>query len=395
MTDLQAPLGTPPDTGQVARVLMADRGDPLVGPLTDALDDRFDVVGHIDAELTSWERLLVAAATFRPDRRDWAERFFKSNAGVALRSHRARQGLAAAAGTADVVFQTHALFDTSDDRTVMYLDCTHRQSMEQWPDWNPLHGRALRRWLVRETEQYHRAAHLFAFSTETADSLVGQYAVPRDRVTVVGAGANLTRLPELPRSPRPASAPSILFVGNDFERKGGPRLVEAFARLRRRFPDARLRIAGTPRPLPAEDGVEQLGRIRGRDHMSQLYAEADVFCLPSYYDPFPGSLLEAMAHGLPCVVTATSGVPEIVGDDTALVVDRGPSMTGDLVAALEQLLADPDGARAMGRRGRARVEQHFQWSHVVDRMAPALRHVSGRADRTTPDPQPLEARSLT
>jgi len=368
------------------RVLLADRGDPLVASMSVAMRERFDVVQQLDTDLTPAERVLVAATTVRPGRRAWAERFFKSNLGVAIRSRRARAGLAGTAGSADVVFQTHALFDTSDDRTVMYLDCTHRQSMQQWPAWNPLRGRALDRWLRRELHQYQAAAHLFAFAEETARSLVEEYGVARERVSVVGAGLNFDHLPRLPEVAAARSGPpTVLFVGNDFERKGGHALLAAFAELRRRVPEARLRIVGTPYAVPAQDGVERLGRVHGRDHMSQLYAEADVFCLPSYFDPFPGALLEAMAHGLPCVVTRTCGVPEMVVDGvTALTVGRDEQMVDELATALERLLVDQDAAARMGLRGRRRVEERFLWSHVVDRMAPVIERLAETQPPTAP-----------
>ena len=114
--------------------------------------------------------------------------------------------------------------------------------------------------------------------------------------------------------------------------------------------------------------------------MSQLYAGADVFCLPSLFDPFPGALLEAMAHALPCIVTASCGIPEIVGDGgDALTVGRGSAMTDELTEALAHLLADGDEAQRSGRALRRRVEERFLWSHVVDRMAPDLLRVSSGA----------------
>ena len=358
------------------RVVLADRGDVLVAAMSSAMREHFDVVAKIDTELVRRERLLVAAATVRPERRLWAERFYKSNLGVALRSRRARAGIAATVGSADVVFQTHALFETSDPRTVMYVDCTHRQSMEQWPDWNPLRGRALDRWLARELRQYHQAAHVFAFFQGTADSLVEQYGVPADRVSVVGAGVSFEQPPILGR-PR-TGPPTVLFVGNDFERKGGPQLLAAFDLVRERVPEARLRLVGAPSRVPAQEGVEHLGRVHGRDRMSALYAAADVFCLPSLYDPFPGALLEAMAHGLPCVVTPTCGIPEIIEDGvTALTVERGASTVAELATALERLLLDPASATRMGLEGRRRVEERFTWAHVVGRMAPTIERLSG------------------
>lgn len=361
------------------RILLADRGDPLAQPLGLALGERFDVLGRLDAELSSAERALVAAATYRPSRRQWVERFHKSNVGVGLRSRRARTGLRGC--TADVVFQTHALFDTSDPRTVLYVDCTHHQSMDQWPQWNPLRGRSLERWLDRERRQYQRAAHVFAFSQETAGSLGDDYDVPADRVSVVGAGLNVGALPAASGPAagrhRRAEPPTVLFVGNDFERKGGPELQAAFVEVRRRVPGARLRIVGAARPGRDQGGVEHLGRVRSRETLAELYGAADVFCLPSHFDPFPGALIEAMAFGLPCVVTTSCGIPEIVEPGrTALTIGRGPTMVAQLAEALTRLLLDPAAAGAMGQCGRERVEERFTWGRVVDRMTPALERLA-------------------
>ena len=185
---------------------------------------------------------------------------------------------------------------------------------------------------------------------------------------------NFGGLPEV--VDRPSGPPTVLFVGNDFERKGGRQLLAAFADLRRRVPHARLQIVGATHPIPAQPGVEVLGRVTDRARLAALYMEADVFCLPSLYDPFPGALLEAMAHALPSVVTASCGIPEIVGDVSAVTVGRGTTMTAELTDALEHLLLDRDAANRMGRAARRRVETTFSWSHVVDRMAPHLERIS-------------------
>lgn len=361
------------DSDTTTRLLLAERGDALVSYLTRALRDRYTIAGSLDVELTQPQRLLTAAVTFRPSRRDWAERFYKSNLAVDLRSRNAAAAQGQVEHPYDVVFQTHALFEIRGARSVLYVDCTHHQSAREWPQWNPLRGRALQRWYDREQGQYQRAAHLFAFSQPTARSLVEEYAVPPERVSVVGAGVNFETLPQ-PRGEGSnggsGSPPTVLFVGNDFVRKGGPDLLRAFAQLRRRVPDARLQIVGTRHPVPEQPGVEVLGRIFDRAEVARLYAAATVFVLPSHFDAYPLVLLEAMAQGLPCVVTPTCGVPEMVDEGTATTVPVGDPER--LAAALVDLLRDPVRAAQMGQRGRERVEQGFLWSQVVDRMAPAL-----------------------
>ena len=115
-------------------------------------------------------------------------------------------------------FQVHALFDVPGAQSTLYIDCTHRQSMQAWPAWNPLAGEELDRWLSRERVAYHRAAHLFSFSEPTTRSLIEDYGVPAHKVSTTGAGINLDRLPEWGDT---ATTPTILFIGNDFVRKGG------------------------------------------------------------------------------------------------------------------------------------------------------------------------------
>ncbi len=91
-----------------------------------------------------------------------------------------------------------------------------------------MRGRALRRWYEREAIAYRSARHVFAFSGATRDSLVEDYDVDPERVTVVGAGAN-GGLPPVTGATSLPDRPNVLFIGNDFARKGGWDLLAAFA----------------------------------------------------------------------------------------------------------------------------------------------------------------------
>ena len=353
---------------------LASRGDALTEPLLAALRDRLPGTRHLDVDLGPVQRLVVAACTWRPRRQAWAERYFKSRLGVRLRTRNAARVVGDRPG--EVVLEVHALFDLSRRADVaVYVDCTHRQAAEQWPAWNPLRGRALRRWYADERAHYLRARHLFAYSRDTHRSLVEDYDVPAERVSIVAAGCNLhpDDVPGVdcrPTDARPGP-PTVLFVGNDFERKGGPVLLRAFEQVRRAVPDARLVLVGVPPHVPAQDGVEVLGRLGDREALSALYGAAHVFCLPSLFEPYGLVLMEAMAHRLPVVATTTCGVPEVVVDgDTGRLVP--PADEAALAAALVDLLRDPQRAAAMGQRGRERVDERFRWSHVVDRMLPVL-----------------------
>ena len=352
----------------MTRLVLASRGDALTPYLFRALRHRFPVAGELAVDLTPSQRYLTAATTFRPSRTAWVERFYKSALAHRLRSDNAVRQLSQIQEGYDVVLQVHALFDVPQVESVLYIDCTHRQSAQYWPRWNPLTGNELTRWYDRERAEYHRARHLFAFCEPTRQSLLHDYGLPPDRVTTTGAGVNLDALPVLDGT---ADAPTILFIGNDFVRKGGPVLLEAFRTVRAVIPDARLQLVGTDPRIPRQDGVQVLGRIHERAAIERLYRKASVLAVPSHFDPFPLVLLEAMAFGLPTISTTSCGIPEMVEDGrTGTLVEAGN--TAALADALIGTLSDQAAAQRMGAAGRARVERLYTWDAVVDRMAPAL-----------------------
>ena len=149
-------------------------------------------------------------------------------------------------------------------------------------------------------------------------------------------------------------------------------MLAAFARIRQEFPDARLWIAG-PRSLEVDQpGVEVVGYLSKDDpaqfdRLVRRYAEADVFCLPTRYDPFPTVIREAMAFGLPCVTTDFFALSEMVVDgETGYTV--APDDVDALVDRIGLLLRNPTLAAGMGQAGRRRSESLFTWERTVQMM---------------------------
>jgi glycosyltransferase involved in cell wall biosynthesis len=222
-----------------------------------------------------------------------------------------------------------------------------------------------------ERTLYRGATHIFVMASEPRASLVHDYGVTEDAVTVVGAGVNIA----YPRTLEHLGAlerymgRTVLFVGRDFERKGGPELLEAFAQARVTVPDARLVIAGI-RLERDPAGVTSLGEVRDRRQVANLYETATVFCLPSRFEPTGMSIMEAMAYGLPVVGASVGGIAEAVRPETGILVESGE--VGQLRDALVRLLADPDLASRMGHRARELIDLEFNWDAVVGRMLGAL-----------------------
>jgi glycosyltransferase involved in cell wall biosynthesis len=167
----------------------------------------------------------------------------------------------------------------------------------------------------------------------------------------------------------------VLFLANLEVRKGIHVLLDAFAELSPELPGARLIVAGEGpegqavrrrlRETPGLARVELLGRVDRTRVMATMQA-CDVYCLPSYGEPYGMTALEAMACARPVLATAAGGLQHMVPDDGGRKVPPGdPAALAD---ALREVLADPALRRSMGARNRAEVEQRFAWSRVGDRL---------------------------
>jgi glycosyltransferase involved in cell wall biosynthesis len=110
--------------------------------------------------------------------------------------------------------------------------------------------------------------------------------------------------------------------------------------------------------------------------MPAEFAAADVFCLPSWWEAMPLSVLEAMAAGLPVVATDVGDVARAVLDGVTghVVPPRDPEA---LAAALEPLLTDAGARRRMGGAGRARVVERFSGEVTAARVSQLYAEVAG------------------
>ncbi len=264
--------------------------------------------------------------------------------------------------------QTQSLYDarTEDRPNFLYTDHTHLANKRYdppRPTW-PVSDA----WLRMEKSLYRNARVSFVTSSFAGTSIIEDYGVPGDRVAVVNSGCNT----ELPTSIPPRDRPSrrIIFVGVEWERKGGPVLVEAFNAVRRRFPEASLDIVGCA-PFPSRPGIVVHGRV-DREAVPRFLEQADIFCLASTAEPSAVALVEASAYALPVVATRVGGTPERVLDGvTGILVE--PSDAEALAQALCHLMANSELAWEMGSRGHEFALHEFTWTAVADKITSRLR----------------------
>lgn len=166
------------------------------------------------------------------------------------------------------------------------------------------------------------ARHLVTWSQWAKDSLVADYRVAAEAVTVIPPGID-TGLWEFPARPvRADGAVNVLFVGGDFARKGGETLLAAFAALP---PSVKAHLHIVTKTEGVAEGAANVTVHRdvapNSDRLRTLFAEADFFAFPTRGDCLPLAVMEALAAGLPVITTNVAALPEAVGHgETGLIV---------------------------------------------------------------------------
>jgi starch synthase len=238
------------------------------------------------------------------------------------------------------------------------------------------------------------------------DILAAYPAIPPERVQVVYNGIDAEQyrpdrgIDVLERYGVDPDRPSVVFVGRITRQKGVPYLLDAALRFEG---DAQLVLcAGAPdTPEIGAEVSQRVDRLRAergnviwleqmlpKAEVIQLLSHATVFACPSIYEPLGIVNLEAMACEAAVVATATGGIVEVVVDgETGLLVPFEPAEGGieprdpaafsaAIAERVNALLRDPERAAAMGRAGRARAVEAFDWPAIAGQTAAVYRSLA-------------------
>lgn len=356
--------------------------DPMTqvkyGHLIRALQQHLTLINIYDASLKGLWKLPLALAAWHPVRRNWRERYVKHPKSFEARSQRVSRWVSQQ--DADAVLQFGALFDSCGAQNklpnIIYTDYTSYLSAK-FSDGNrsPYKGSTLNAYLALEKQAYVNSSHLCVRSQIVRKSLINDYNLPPEKITVIGGGANLNEIPEVITRPID-QPPRVLFIGQNFYRKGGDLVLKAFAEVRKFVPESRLTmVTHLPKnhglPLTNVDIVE-MGFNREIIH-AQL-SLADVFILPSRLETWGDVILEAMAYGIACIGVTGQPMEEIIlhGKTGLLTTPENPYA---LCQAMLEIISDRTFCHKMGMEGRKRLEKEYTWPIVARRLSNIIEEV--------------------
>lgn len=234
--------------------------------------------------------------------------------------------------------------------------------------------------------KFHDA--LFCVSQEDADAAERLGIERPSRITLVRNGVEPNEfLPTLLLSRRsakreelgiPEEAPVVIFVGRMTREKGILEFLQAARDVREKVPEAHFLVAGGILPSERDRVRKEVDRLanepslKGRMHLlgfrsdvAELLAASDLFCLPSYREGLPVSVIEAMMIGLPVIATNIRGCREaVMNGTTGLLVE--PRNERDLAGAMTFLLTHADIAKRLGAAGQHRAEEFYTLRRHLD-----------------------------
>jgi glycosyltransferase involved in cell wall biosynthesis len=259
-------------------------------------------------------------------------------------------------------------------------DATYAGMLHYYPDFRRMPA-VSRRQIATVGARAARAVSLAIYASEwAAASARDAYRLPAERVAVVPFGANLDALPsdadvERAIAQRPADVCRLLWVGVDWQRKGGPLTLAIAQALRDAGVRVELTIAGCdPGPVPEWAHVEGFISKRepgGEARLAALFARSHFFMMPSNAEAYGLVYAEAASFGVPSVAIRTGGVPTIIVDGETGLLEEPSTNANGYATRILPYLRDYMVYNRMSNAARRRAVQQLNWD-VAGRRVTAL-----------------------
>ncbi len=272
----------------------------------------------------------------------------------------------------DFIFHLYGMYsplwDKFDIPYVTYLDYTMALARRNWSEWAPFSTeKDFASWIECEGRGYQNTHHIFTKTNQVKLSLIEDYSLNPNKITVVGTSGKFLEPYE---GEKEFGSKQILFNGSDFKRKGGDLVLAAFKKVKQKIPEAKLIIVGNNLSIN-QDGVYNPGYISSASAMKNLFIETDLVVAPAICEPLGIFSIEAMNFGVPCIVSDNGGMSEIIDSEVNGIVIPAP--TPELLASKTiELLSNTNLLEKMSQNVRHKVKTLFTWNYIANKILDKL-----------------------
>lgn len=217
---------------------------------------------------------------------------------------------------------------------------------------------------------YKKCKGIFTMGQWIADDLIQNTKIEEHKVHCVGGGCNIS-IEQVDNSKKQGN--KILFVGKDFERKGGFLVLEAFEKLNAKFPGKyQLYIAG-PKEWPGKGEIPQnvnfLG-LKTTDELVEYYNLCDIFVMPSYFEAYGIVFAEALIYGLPCIGRNAFAMRDFIseGENGHLINEDNAEY---LAQKMYELLSNEE-IRNKVMQNKEKYAEKYSWESVAKRITDVI-----------------------
>ena len=228
---------------------------------------------------------------------------------------------------------------------------------------NP-HHRAL---LYLEKKTFENSKIIIANSNMVKNDIIRNYSTPSKKIHVIYNGVDIEKFQPADDEKKAAVKYSmglqrmkvVLFVGADLDRKGLPVLLKAFSVMKDK--GVKLLVAGKKAKCRHISSAKRLGIQKDvvfwgpEKDIAKLYTAADIFVLPTIYDPFSNATIEAMASGLPVITTSSNGASELIDNGVEGYVINNPA---DHKLIAEKISSALSQNQEMGKKAREKAARY-------------------------------------
>jgi len=270
----------------------------------------------------------------------------------------------------DIIFQTQCKFSITRNPEskpyFIYTDLTQIITEKVWPKWAlRSNKKEVDKWYKLETEAFNRATKIFTFNNYIKNSFVEDYHIPEEKVVVVGSGVNHNGWINVDIEKKEENGFTLFFLTTEFERQGGPTIVKAFEKARKKAKNIKLIIGGNcPANLPRS--IETHTNL-SREKIEHLFDLTTVFLLPGYLGGLQ-SVLEAMCKKCTCIVGDKNFLlyDIVKNNETGFVVET--NNVDQLTNKIIDLFHNQKQTREIAENAYNLVQDNFTWDKIVKKM---------------------------